>query len=158
MNVAQICYGSADLAWGGSTKGNSAIHRTAVFIVTVMTAEDIRQISSPLTSKHGDKCQESQQGLRVNNNKHGDKCQESQQGLRVNNNKRKSKLNTRRKLKNRRCRFFRHHARSFLQFRPFSLGVTKRRGFSAHCTVRDIANLRMFEECFVLRCHAVMNG
>jgi hypothetical protein len=34
-----------------------------------MTAEDIRQIASPLTSKHGDKCQESQQGLRVNNNK-----------------------------------------------------------------------------------------
>jgi hypothetical protein len=69
VNLDQSSYGSADSTWGGATKGNSGVNCSAVFIVTVMTAEDIRQISSPLTSKHSDKCQESQQGLRVNNNK-----------------------------------------------------------------------------------------
>lgn len=110
-----------------------------MFIVTVMTAEDIRQISSPLTSKHGDKCQESQQGLRVNNNE------------------RKTEASYKKKIEESTLQVL-SSSRSFLLFQPFNVGVIERRGFSAQPNIRDIANVRMIEECFVLRCHAVMNG
>ena len=104
-----------------------------------MTAEGIRQISSPLTSKHGDKCQESQQGSRVNDNK------------------RKTEASYKKKIEESTLQVL-SSSRSFLLFQPFNVGVIKRRGFSAHPNVRDIANVRNIEECFVLRCHIVMNG
>jgi hypothetical protein len=80
-NFSKVCTGTQKLTFlrnivlglEGKSQNKTLSHIT-VPIVTMVTVEDIRQISSFLTLRHDDKCQAYKQGLRINNNTRGNEA------------------------------------------------------------------------------------